>query len=275
MSNISKSCNMLDCHFNKGIDEKSELMKKAIKENLMDNSFYANIFEENPIKKSLILKNKQDFTVSVFEKGMTVEDFGDIIKEQYITNEKDLDTYLNFSCGINFIKLERQSDYSFFIVHNNEDVVGVGALANNPFLKELPDSDKFKYLSFIAVNSAYRGHGVGLKISDEIMSHCVEKNYIYERSGASRDGSLYMEKKIDHSSSRYENRLPVIKEHYGETVRLYIKDKFKEGCNYEEERQSLISKVILLKAAEQEKGKLLKGDLKKIFGTPNIHKIKY
>jgi hypothetical protein len=272
---IETKCNLLDCQFNKGVDDTIKEMSANLKTLLVQEPFYESIFETNPIKKSLILKNREDFTISVFEQGIKVEDFSKIIKEQHINNDKDLDGYLNFSCGINFIKLERQSDYSFFIVHNNEDIVGVGAIANNPFVKELPDSDKFKYLSFIAVSSAYRGHSVGLKISDAIMEHCVENNYIYERSGASKDGSMYMEAKIDSSSSKFEDKLPILKEHYGEVVRDYVKAKFKEGCNYDEERQSLATKIIQLKTVEQEKGKLLKGDLKQIFGTSNVKKLKY
>lgn len=275
MSNIASSCNMLDAQFNKDVNEHTAGMVNQMKTLMVKDPFYANIFEKNDIKKSLILKSRQDFTISVFDKGMTVEDFGNIIKEQHINNEKDLESYLNFSCGINFIKLQRQSDYSFFIVHNDEDIVGVGALANNPFVKDLPDSDKFKYLSFIAVNSAYRGNSVGLKISDAIMNHCVINNYVYERSGASKDGSMYMESKIDASSARYEEKLPIIKEHYGEIVRDYIKSKFREGCDYNTERQSLSDKIIQLKVIENEKGKLLKGDLKKIFGVKNVNKIKY
>jgi hypothetical protein len=272
---IETKCNLLDCQFNTGVDDTIKEMSATLKDILVKEPFYESIFETNPIKKSLILKHREDFTISVFEQGMKVEDFSKIIKEQHINNDKDLDGYLNFSCGINFIKLERQSDYSFFIVHNNEDIVGVGAIANNPFVKELPDSDKFKYLSFIAVSSAYRGHSVGLKISDAIMEHCVENNYIYERSGASKDGSMYMEAKIDASSSKFEDKLPILKEHYGEVVRDYVKAKFKEGCNYDEERQSLATKIIQLKTVEQEKGKLLKGDLKQIFGTSNVKKLKY
>jgi ribosomal protein S18 acetylase RimI-like enzyme len=274
-NDIEIKCNLLDCQFNTGVDDMIKEMSANLKTLLVKEPFYESIFETNPIKKSLILKNREDFTISVFEQGMKVEDFSKIIKEQHINNDKDLDGYLNFSCGINFIKLERQSDYSFFIVRNNEDIVGVGAIANNPFVKELPDSDKFKYLSFIAVSSAYRGHSVGLKISDAIMEHCVENNYIYERSGASKDGSMYMEAKIDASSSKFEDKLPILKEHYGEVVRDYVKAKFKEGCNYDEERQSLATKIIQLKTVEQEKGKLLKGDLKQIFGTSNVKKLKY
>lgn len=272
---IENKCNLLNCQFNEGVDDAIKKIVSHLKTIMVADPFYKNIFETNPIKKSLILKSKEDFTISVFEKGMKVEDFSKIITEQHINNEKDLEVYLNFSCGINFIKLQRQSDYSFFIVHNNEDIVGVGAIANNPFVKELPDSDKFKYLSFIAVSSAYRGYSVGLKISDTIMEHCVENNYIYERSGASRDGSMYMEAKIDASSSKFDDKLPILKEHYGEIVRDYIKAKFSEGCNYNEERKQLANKIVQLKTIEQEKGKLLKGDLKQIFGKSNSNKMKY
>lgn len=272
---IATKCNMLDCQFNNGIDDSIKMMSEQLKSLLVNESFYESIFETNPIKKSLILKSREDFTISVFEKGMKVEDFAKIIKEQHINNDKDLDGYLNFSCGINFIKLERQADYSFFIVHNHEDVVGVGAIANNPFVKELPYSDKFKYLSFIAVSSAYRGHSLGVKISDAIMDHCAKNNYIYESSGYTKDGAKYMAPKIAASSVKFEKKLPVLHEHYGDIVRDYIKSKFKEGCDYDEERQSLATKIIQLKTVEQEKGKLLKGDLKKIFSTSNLQKLKY
>lgn len=272
---IETKCNMLNCKFNSGVDDNIKEMSDNLKTLLKCEPFYDNIFETNSIKKSLILKNREDFTISVFEKGAKVEDFAKIIKEQHINNAKDLDGYLNLSCGINFIKLERQSEYSFFIVHNNEDIVGVGAIANNPFVKELPDSDKFKYLSFIAVNSAYRGHSVGVKISDAIMEHCTNNNYIYESSGYTKDGAKYMAPKIAASSVKFEKNLPVLHEHYGDIVRDYIKVKFKEGCNYEEERKSLVTKIIQLKAVEQEKGKLLKGDLKQIFSISNMKKLKY
>lgn len=272
---ISTRCNMLDCQFNTCVDNTVKVMADHLKTLLVKDPFYERIFETNPIKKSLILKNREDFTISVFDNGMKVEDFTNIIKEQHIDNHKDLDGYLNFSCGINFIKLERQADYSFFVVHNDEDVVGIGAIANNPFVKELPDSDKFKYLSFIAVSSGYRGHSVGVKISDAIMEHCAKNNYIYESSGYTKDGAKYMAPKIAASSVKFENTLPVIHEHYGDIVRDYIKAKFKDGCNYDDERQSLTTKIIQLKAVEQEKGKLLKGDLKQIFGTVNSKKLKY
>lgn len=272
---IATKCNMLDCQFNICIDDSIKEMAEPLKKLLVKELFYESIFETNPIKKSLILKNREDFTISVFEQGMKVEDFSKLIKEQHINNDKDLDGYLNFSCGINFIKLERQSDYSFFIVHNHEDVVGVGAIANNPFVKELPDSDKFKYLSFIAVSSAYRGHSVGVKISDAIMEHCANNNYIYESSGYTKDGAKYMAPKIAASSVKFEKTLPVLHEHYGDIVRDYIKSKFKEGCNYDDERQLLTTKIIQLKSVEQEKGKLLKSDLKQIFGTSNVKKLKY
>ena len=272
---IATKCNMLDCQFNICIDDSIKEMAEPLKNLLVKELFYESIFETNPIKKSLILKNREDFTISVFEQGMKVEDFSKLIKEQHINNDKDLDGYLNFSCGINFIKLERQSDYSFFIVHNHEDVVGVGAIANNPFVKELPDSDKFKYLSFIAVSSAYRGHSVGVKISDAIMEHCANNNYIYESSGYTKDGAKYMAPKIAASSVKFEKTLPVLHEHYGDIVRDYIKSKFKEGCNYDDERQLLTTKIIQLKSVEQEKGKLLKSDLKQIFGTSNVKKLKY
>jgi GNAT superfamily N-acetyltransferase len=272
---IETKCNLLDSQFNTGVDDTIKEMSAHLKTLLVAERFYNNIFETNPIKKSLILKSREDFTISVFEQGMKVEDFSKIIKEQHINDDKDLDGYLNFSCGINFIKLQRQSDYSFFIVHNHEDIVGVGAIANNPFVKELPDSDKFKYLSFIAVSSAYRGHSVGVKISDAIMEHCANNNYIYESSGYTKDGAKYMAPKIAASSVKFEKTLPVLHEHYGDIVRDYIKVKFKEGCNYDEERQSLATKIIQLKAVEQEKGKLLKGDLKQIFGSSNVKKLKY
>lgn len=272
---IESRCNMLDCQFNTGVESSIQEKATHLKTILGKESFYKNIFETNPIKKSLILKSREDFRVSIFEHGMTVDDFASIIKEQHINNNQELEGYLNYSCGINFIKLERQADYSFFVVHNHEDIVGIGAIANNPFVKDLPDSDKFKYLSFIAVNSSYRGHSVGLKISNEVMEYCVKNNYIYERSGASKDGAMYMETKIDEASAKYEDKLPIIKEHYGEIVRDYIKAKFSEGCNYEDERKQLATKIIQLKAIEQEKGKLLKGDLKQIFGKNNSKKMKY
>lgn len=272
---VNSRCNMLDCQFNRGIAEDITESYLNIKNTLIQDPFYEKLFETNPIKKALILKGKEDFKITVLDKGVELKDFANIIKEQKITNDKELDSYLNFSCGINFVNLEKQSTYSFFIVHNDEDIVGVGGLTVNPFLKDLPDSDNFKYLSFIAVNSAYRGHSVGLKISDEIMSYCSKNNYVYERSGASRDGAMYMEAKIDMSSSKFENTLPIIKEHYGEIVRDYIKNRFKEGSDYDTERSLLSQKIIQLKAIEQEKGKLLKGDLRKIFGSVNNSKLKY
>jgi len=272
---VNSRCNMLDCQFNRHIPDNITLQAEAIKKILVQDTFYEKLFETNPIKKALILKSKADFKIKVLDKGVELEDFTNLIKEQKITNDKELDSYLNFSCGINFVNLEKQSNYSFFIVHNDEDIVGIGGLTINPFLKDLPDSDNFKYLSFIAVNSSYRGHSVGLKISDEIMNYCSKKNYIYERSGASRDGAMYMEAKIDMSSSKYESTLPIIKEHYGEIVREYIKRRFKDGYDYNTERHSLAEKIVQLKVVEQEKGKLLKGDLRKIFGSINNSKLKY
>lgn len=274
-NDFNSRCNMLDCQFNRSIADDIKAACLNIKNILILDPFYEKLFETNPIKKSLILKGKEDFKMTVLDKGVALVDFATLIKEQKITNDKDLDSYLNFSCGINFVNLEKQSNYSFFIVHNDDDIVGIGGLTVNPFLKELPDSDNFKYLSFIAVNSAYRGHSVGLKISDEIMNYCSENNYIYERSGASRDGALYMESKIDMSSAKFENTLPIIKEHYGEIVRDYIKRQFKDGCDYDTERTSLSEKIIQLKAVEKEKGKLLKGDLRQIFGNINNKKLKY
>lgn len=274
-NSINNLCNMLDSSFNTGNELNIITSANAIKDKLKEDPFYHKIFETNPIKQSLELKNKKDFSISVFENGMKVEDFSKIIKEQEISNNKDLQTYLKFSCGINFVDIEKQKDNTFFVIHNDEDIVGLGSLMNNPFLNELNNNDKFKYLSFIAVSTGYRGNGVGLEISDNIMKHCYEKGFIYERSGATRDGSIYMESKIDQASNKYEGNLPIIKEAYADQVREYIKSKFKNGSDYDYEKEILCQKIIQIKRTQVDKGKLLKSDINKILGIRNKRKMNY
>lgn len=264
---IDEKCNF----FNRDIDESNNIFENEvnqIKDSLKQYDYYQRVFEENVIKKSLIMKERSDIKLSIFNGDGIAEIFEELINEQSFSNEEELSNYLSMNCGLEFINLKKQKNYTWFIYHNDSDIAGIGTLMKNPFINDIPYADKFKYLGFITVNYAFRGQKLGSLISESIMSYCNDNNLIYERSGSTNDGKAYIEKIIDETSRKYEDTLPIIKSNYGMEMKDFIHKLFVNETNYDFNRSILINKVKELQLIELEKGKLLKSDLKRVLKIP-------
>ena len=261
IEHINQQCN----HFNKSfsiaplLDEKTLPLISMLK---LD-SYYAKIFEESPLKQQLLLKSKNNLKLTVLAGNITLEVLKSFLKEQHIDSSQSLYDYMNINSGISFINLERQKDQTWFIYHNDEDIAALGTLMNNPFIHNIPDTDKFKYLGFIAVNYDFRGQQLGVKVTTDILNHCSHNNYIYERSSATNDGQLYLEKNLNNLCLQYNNKLPIIKDTYGQEMKDFIQKIFKEPDSYLNARSILMDKIKDLQIIEQDKGRLYVSDLKK------------
>lgn len=266
----------------KKILEKSDFFSHKLKNNieytpevqliiddLSNNSYYAKIFEKNPLKQQLHLKSKNDLQFSIIEGDITLENISKLIKEQSFTSIAGLEHFLNTNNGLTFVNIEKQQNDTWFIYHNDEDIAAIGSIMKNPFVNPAHHVDKFKYLGFIAVNYDYRGHNLGTKISNSIIDYCAEKQYFYESSQFTDDGSLYLKSKMHDYMLANSDKVPVLKNSYLPFTSDYINNNLKED-NYEVVRTHLISKIKEIHALEQSSKKITRADLTKVFKPSKI-----
>lgn len=201
---------------NKEIAEK-ELSDKClliIEELKKIDNFNSIVFENNEIKKELIMKQKLDIEFEIVEK-IDIEYFSKLIKEVDIKNEEDLKDYLSKNCGLNYLELEDKGKY--FIAKNKDSIAGVALIVDNQFMyllekekEHIKNKDFYKYLSYVNVNKEFYGLGLSLKLIRKIYEYCADNNYIYERSDPTNDGKKYLTDKIEALNNEFKDRLVVI-----------------------------------------------------------------
>ncbi len=239
-----------------------ELLKKE--------KYYNILLEDNLIKRQLNLKKKDDLQLSIINNDISINYFKSILSNQNIENEEQLKIYLKTNCGIDFIDLDSQKNYTWFIYHNEDDIAAIGTIKNNNLMKNIQDNkEMFKYLSFITVNYGFRGKSLGTKIYEEIIDYCIDNNFILEISDFTNEGSLYLKKNFEIINNNNIHKLPIIKKEYYPEIESFIIKNSKSN-NYNEIRNKLINTINNLKEVEKEKGKLLKSDLKKLFNLSRV-----
>lgn len=253
--------------FSNRIEQDTDCAK--VKELLKKDSFYALLLEDNPVKRLLNLKEKDNLQLTTFEQGISFERLTSLMKEQTIDNNDNLAEYCRLNCGLEFINHKTQKNDTWFILHNQTEIAGIALLKNNFFLSSVQEADRFKYLGYITVGFEFRGQGFGSLLSNEVMKYCEQKGFVYERSQPTVDGKAFLKDRIDKSMESYPS-LSVIKSEYAREIREYIKKNFIEGCDTEKCLIDLKEKIQQINTAEHLKPSQLKSILKKNIARAKI-----
>ena len=142
------------------------------------NSEYSKIFEKNPIKKSLNLKEKNVIDYTIINLN---DNFNDFLKLNKVSNKKDLMNLL-FDIDLDIsLSLRDNADY-FVVAHNNNGMVGFASIQNN----EYHNNSKIKSINYIKVRKEFRYQKIATKIFNEVKKYTKNNKHILDIENINR-----------------------------------------------------------------------------------------
>lgn len=153
------------------------------------NSSYDKIFEKNPIKKSLILKEKNviDYTIIDLK-----ENFNDFLKLNKVSNKQDLmNNLIDIDLDI-CLSLIDNSEY-FVIAHNNNGMVGFASIQNNDY----HENSQIKSMNYIKVRKEFRDQKIATKMFNEVKKYTRNNSHMLEIDNINRlSKNISIDKKL-------------------------------------------------------------------------------
>jgi hypothetical protein len=197
-------------------------LKSDIITNLKNkDAFYEIVFEKNPIKQMLNLKNRLDITISKIDcEGLNQREIHARLTEFNHTTDKNTVRLLTDNYALKYLSTIKHAK-SIYIAHNNHEIAGILLTDINYHLKSVgvQDYKKFDYVEAISVGKSFTGLGIGSKLYEQLVTDMNLTNGVIIMSRFTENGSNYLANKFDEINKRNPNA-------------LVIQDDEKEGYAY-------------------------------------------
>jgi len=162
--------------------------------------FYKIIFESNPIKQSLHLKERHSVNYTVVTPDEN-SNYQDILKFQKLA-------YVDESLANDDLKMEqlknsmKQYDIQLFgqsvkekeqfviVAHNNYEICGIAGITKS-------EKTDLNYMSYISVAHSFRGQKLGVRLFDNVKRELENRNQLMEMSPYNSEGSKYLADNVD------------------------------------------------------------------------------
>lgn len=244
---------------NDRINKTLELLKK--------DKIFQLLFENDPLKKIINMKNKKDFSFSLIEidNYNYEQESPDKILGNFVLFEDyhDLNSTLLNVYALNYYVKSSDKKYDLIVCHNNHEICGVSSLIDAKQYDSTIEENVAKYVSFIEVSKPYYGNKLGIKLMEEAIRIAEKNDLILFRTSSSPNGEKYIKEKIDQLSltsnvnvvSEYErfavNKLLSLSLKDKKTLNIEVKkllkdirSKYSENDLYNSEIQNKILKDI-------------------------------
>lgn len=184
-------------------------------------NFYDIVFEKNPIKQILNLKNRTDITISRIDcDGLNQREIHAKITEFNNTPDKNTVRLLTDNYALKYLNTIKHAK-SIYIAHNGNEIAGMLLTDINYHLKNVgvQDYKKFDYVEAIAVGKSFTGLNIGTKLYEKLITDMNQINGIVIMSRFTDNGNTYLAKKFESINQKNPNV-------------LVIQDDEKEGYAY-------------------------------------------
>jgi len=209
---VSSNSNLATSRITKEVSDLShkdeDLMKSKLKE---INSIYEVLFEENPVKRQLYLKEKEDLKISIIPD----EKLNEFINNLKIKSSTDnVHSFLKENYDLRYFsneELKSKSNNYTVIAHNDFEIAGLVSVKESESMANSLNKYANKFMTAVSVMVAksFRGQSLGVKMFEEVLKDADKNDYIVIRTGASENGRNYLRDNITQKSKQYSN-VPVI-----------------------------------------------------------------
>lgn len=150
------------------------------------------LFENDPVRKILALKNKYNFEFKTINIDYSKRELCDYLKfENY--------TYINHAMkdiyGMKYESQSRSEDYKLILAHNEFEIVGNLAIADGSKYHKFK-SGICAYVSHIEVADQFYGNGLGVRLMEKAIEYAKENKLVLMRTSPSELGKKYIKDQI-------------------------------------------------------------------------------
>lgn len=198
---------------------------------------YAALLEENPLKRSLHQKMREEISFSYVPEHEFKTFLSTHSKLQDIDTAQIIGALKNNN-DLRFLSddMTSKDTRNFYIIaHNSYEIAGVTSVRESETLNNslTHHRDRFMTVSSVMVASNYRGRQLGVKMFEEVMKDAAEKDYIVIRTMPSENGRNYLKDNITKKAQLSENITVVqaeIYQHLKEAIpKLFNNQSFESG----------------------------------------------
>ena len=169
----------------------NEKILKTI-EKLMENPYYAVIFEVDTVKKLINLKNRIDFDFKLVD--VVESNDIEITKLSKLSEEYSAKNDLSEFYGLKYYPMARDDNFKAIVAYNKLELAGILSLVE-PYEENIRKDSCF-YLSYISVGHHFYGNNLGVKLAEKAVDYAIENKKVLFRTTPSKFGTRYIKDKI-------------------------------------------------------------------------------
>lgn len=150
------------------------------------------LLTNDPVKKMLYLKSKNNFDFKTIDIDDSKMKLGDYIKFDY---EYNVNKVMKRIYKMKYLSQSSDSNYKVIIAHNNFEIAGNLAIIDGSKYHDVKPN-LCSYVSHIEVGEHFYGNKLGLRLMEKAIDYAKENNQILFRTSSSKLGQLYIKDSI-------------------------------------------------------------------------------